>query len=229
MKRVIIFIPEFGGIRCERAFEKSYDDAFNYFLTVYGNDYTLLEERCEIGPHLEANRNYCVGLAIENGFDITIWLDGDLILPMDIFTRLICRENPLVAGIYYAKRGKYPICFKRGVFDEGIKHWTYDSIIDYPNTDFECDYPGEGCFRCDVSVLKKIKPPYFEWSYRSSLESQKGVDFLVRHGVRNGSEGRVFFEKIRDMGYKIIVDPKIQCEHITKIGVGRKEFEEKFR
>jgi hypothetical protein len=177
----------------------------------------------------------CVGRAIE-GYgqwkpDIAVFLDGDLRLQPDILERLICREDyKVVGGMYFAKRGKYPVCFKKGVYDSFRDIQLYNSVIDFPEGDFEVDYPGEGCFRIDVSLLKKLKAPYFQWGFRTPLETgQDKIEFLVKHGVRNAAEGAKFFEQVRGLGYKIVVDGKIQCKHIAEVEVGIEEFREKWK
>ena len=235
MKNVVVFIPTFGGMLPALKFERSLEVALYRFQAKHSKEYALIKDYCTVGPHLEANRNVCVGRAIEgyDGWhpDITVWLDSDLILPAGILERLICRDDyKVVAGMYYAKRGKYPICFRKGVYDKENDIQLYDSVIDYPDKDFEVDYPGEGCFRIDVSVLKEMKPPYFQWNYRSPLETgQDKIEFLVKYGVRNGAEGAKFFEQVRNLGHKIIVDPKIQCKHIGSTEVSQEDFIKKWR
>jgi hypothetical protein len=233
-KKVIIFVPTFGGMTPHFKFNRSFETAVNWFNHKYHVKYELSIDYCTVGPHLEANRNVCVGRAIE-GYkqwmpDIAVFLDGDLIVPHDILERLICRDDyKIVGGMYFAKRGKYPICFRKGKRDNYRDIQLYDSVVDFPNMDFEVDYPGEGCFRIDVSVLKKLKAPYFQWGFRTPLEiGQDKIEFLVKHGVRNGAEGAKFFEQIRGLDYKIVVDPKIQCLHIGESEIGIEDFKAKW-
>lgn len=231
-KNVIIFIPTFGGMSPHFKFNRSFEKAVNSFNQIHHFTHEMRADYCTVGPHLEANRNVCVGRAIEgyDGWkpDMAVFLDGDLVLPEDILARLIVREDyKVVAGMYFAKRGKYPICFRKGRLDKYRNIQLYESVVDYPNTDFEVDYPGEGCFRIDVSVLKKLKAPYFQWGFRTPLETnQDKIEFLVKHGVRNAAEGAKFFEQVRGLGYKIVVDPNIQCLHIASTEVGEKDFKE---
>lgn len=235
-KKVIIFIPTFGGMSPHFKFNRSFETALLKFNAKYNKIYEISYDHCTVGPHLEANRNVCVGRAIE-GYgkwkpDMAIFLDGDLILPENILEGLICRNDyKIVAGMYFAKRGKYPICFRKGKYDSYRDIQLYDSVIDFPqNKDFEVDYPGEGCFRIDVSVLKKLKAPYFQWGFRTPLEiNQDRIEFLVKHGVRNAAEGAKFFEQIRKLDYKIVVDPKIQCIHIGESEIGIKDFKQKWK
>jgi hypothetical protein len=234
-KKVIIFVPSFNGRHPHLKFSASFDVAVRWFNHKHSKVYELSVDYCTVGPHCEANRNVCVGRAIE-GYgqwkpDIAVFLDGDLIVPQDILEKLICREDyKVVAGMYFAKRGKFPVCFNKGAYDSFRDIQLYNSVVDFTMKEFEVDFPGEGCFRIDVSVLKKLKAPYFLYGFRTTLEiGQPQIEFLVKHGVRNATEGGHFFEQVRDLGYKMVVDPRVQCKHIAEVEVGIEDFEEKYK
>ena len=82
--RVLIFIP-LAGYRPYGQMESAYTNAKNYLLS-QTSEHEIREYRCTTFP-IDANRNCCVGHAIEGmqGFfpDTTIWIDADVVIPHD--------------------------------------------------------------------------------------------------------------------------------------------------
>ena len=45
-------------------------------------------------------------------------------------------------------------------------------------------------------------------------ESVDMLDFFIKYEIDNNTEDFPFWEQVRDVGYKIMVDPEIQLGHI---------------
>ena len=228
---MIVFLP-CAGLSFPREFVQSYLQARTYFQhhpDMIGK-FELVEDFPNYTPNMAANRNICAGKVIEGvyGFrpDISIWLDIDHQLPYDVLVRLLSNENPVVSGMYFGKNPPYyPIVYEKYKYDRGLKFWLYKSMFDYDQIDpFEADMVGMGCVRIDREVFLKLKPPYFRYQPHSLLENMKELEFLIRHGVENNTEEPKFWEQVREKGYKIIVDPKIQLGHIGKLIVNNEHW-----
>jgi len=230
MINIALFIP-MAGFRPHPEHVNSVINAVN-FLKNKRNDVLIHEYRCAVFP-IQANRSACVGHALEGfggryKFDTTIWLDGDMKFPENVLQRMLLHDSPVVSGVYYLKKWPHhPLIFKRHRYDREKKMWVYLPILDkvldiHP---FYADMVGMGCVRVDIEVLKKIKPPYFQYRYHSDLEPRlKEMDFLKKYMVQGNTEEAHFWEKVRNKGYKILVDPLIQCEHETVKWIGQSDY-----
>ena len=54
------------------------------------------------------------------------------------------------------------------------------------------------------------------------LETVPTLDFLIKYEIDNNTEDFPFWEQVKDVGYKIMVDPEIKLGHI-----GQQIYEEK--
>ena len=218
VKKVAIFVPlalPFGMVPQE--FFLSFDDTKEHLMQHI--DELPFEPRIEIfAPGtfpVDANRNHCVGIAISRDFDITVWFDADQKLEQDTLLRLLKPEFPIVAGAYYLKAEPFhPIVFKA---EDDFK--TFRPLWRYPTNEYYyADMIGVGCVRIDVSVLKKLKQPYFKYG-KIPLSVTKGnedMTFKREWGVDDVSEDVHFWKQVKEAGFKIIVDPQIQVGHIRK-------------
>lgn len=185
----------------------------------------------------DANRNECVGLTLEKGFDITIWFDGDQKLAPDTLYRLLVDGNdyPIYSGMYYLKSHPYhPIVFhNKKNFKVFIPIWRY------PLKDlFFADMIGMGCVKIDREVFEKLDSPYFKYNEipqeliddlklepEKNKETIEKLEFKKRHGVCDVSEDVWFWRQVKEKtDYKIVVDPKIQVGHVRKDVVDQNTF-----
>lgn len=228
MKKVIVFLP-CAGVSFPPDFVESWSKAKMYFQKNM-DGYQIAEYFPKFTPNMGALRNLCVGRVIE-GFreykpDISIWLDIDHELPVDILVRLLTPDLPVVCGMYYFKLPPHkPVIFKRVAYDRGLKFWVYTEIEDYDKVNmFEVDNTGMGCARIDREVLEGLRAPYFYYRQHSMLENIKHIEFAIKHRVDNNTEDFPFWEQVKENGYKIMVDPKIQLEHLKTIKIGQRHW-----
>ena len=167
MKKVVVFLP-CAGVSFPKEFVESYLKARTYF---YYNikGFELVEFFPAFTPNMAATRNFCVGKVIEGfkgGFvpDVSIWLDIDHELSVDVLVRLLKHDEPIVSGMYYLKSPPYyPIVYNREKYDSETNLWTYKTILEYPfDKMFIADMVGMGCVKIDREVFTKLNAPYFQ-------------------------------------------------------------------
>jgi len=176
----------------------------------------IQEYLCKTFP-IDANRNQCVSKVLEvNGIqhDISIWLDTDQSFPDHTLFSLLKHPYPIVAGMYYAKAEPFfPIVFKYSKESKKL----FNSILDYPDELFEADMIGMGCVKIERSVLQKLDKPYFKYQRHDKNSNAADSQWRYDNEIADASEDVWFWRQVRDKGFKIVIDPKIQCGHIMRL------------
>lgn len=109
---------------------------------------------------IDRMRNYTAKVAVENDFDYLLFLDDDVIVPVDSFDKLLKADKDIIAG-WTLIRG-YP--FKNMFFTYEGKE---NNLICTPDGSFTkgevVDVAAVGFSYCliKVSLLKKVPPPWF--------------------------------------------------------------------
>ena len=196
---------------------------------------------------IDANRNMATAQLIEKDFDISIWFDADQTFPRNMIIKMLTNPEPIVAGMYYIKQAPFfPVVYleskkskERGTFD-----W-FTPILDFPKDQpFHADMIGMGCVKIDVNVFKEIaekqvdrddyegKPEFFRYAAVPATEnpdiepSNERAAWRDKYLIRNATEDVFFWRLVRQCtDYKILVDPNIQCGHITSIVSDKNLFE----
>jgi len=225
-KKVCVFLL-CHGTSFPPEFVESYLKARTYFQHNISG-FELVEFFPRFSPNIGAMRSLCAGYMVE-GFkkyaaDIAIFLDIDQIFEPDILVKLLSHDLPIVCGIYFLKGKPYhPVIYQEGPLDASNGYHLGMPMLDYPQNElFEVFNTGMGCTRIDREVFLKLKPPYFYYREHSSLETSEMLDFLIRYRIDNNTEDFPFWEQVRSVGYKIMVDPTIKIGHI-----GQQVYEEK--
>jgi GT2 family glycosyltransferase len=137
--------------------------------------------------------------------DYIMFLDDDVLPPMNTITKLLSHQKDVVSGLYFAKQEPYfpQIYLKNKEVAE-----RYDCVEGYQKDSLiEIDSCGGGCLLIKAEVFKKLKRPYFQYVPKGENNPRKGEDFY-------------FCEKAKEAGYKIFCDTSIICKHIGKKYVG---------
>jgi len=218
-------------------------DTFYTFIYAYSyllnriDDLPFNIERLEIKAPtqfpIDANRNNAIAELIEDGFDISLWLDLDQTFPSNTLFRLLNNDFPIVSGIYHLKTlFTYPIVFRR-VEDDTDFTW-FKPIVGYPRDDyFEADMIGMGCVKINVDVFRDIAATYskdekiefFRYGINpirydgqddnKTPERIKAEKIRSKYLIRDVSEDVYFWKQVAEKtDYKIMIDPKIQCGHL---------------
>lgn len=143
-------------------------------------------------------RNTAAKIAIESNADYLLFIDDDVLVPLDALSRLLAANADIAAG-WTLIRG-YP--FKNMFFrytDE-----TKTNLENYPDSAFvydefgniPCDAVGFSCVLIKVDLLKKIQVPYFV----TGPYNTEDIYFCLK-------------ARLVEPDLKIVVDPRILTSH----------------
>jgi hypothetical protein len=145
-------------------------------------------------PFAAARNNAVQGVLLgENMEDVSImWVDSDIILPLDAITRLASYGKDFITGIYF-QRGDthWPLIAH---YNEEIDSFNW--IIRWPkNVVAPIDGCGFGCVLTSMKMLRDMEPPWFKYE--------------------KFSEDLSFCVKAKKAGYQLFVDTSVLCGHLA--------------
>ena len=234
VRNVVIILPV-AKSSLDAEFVITFDQAYGYLIANMDKlpyDVHILKWYERTFP-IDANREICAQYMVE-GFplkfdrnnkpvdyfraDISLWVDTDHTIPRDAFLRLIQHNRPIMLGVYYIKVGEkekpfYPVIFKRRVDKE--TDGLYSAVMEYPRDElFEVDFAGMGAACIHRKVFEKLDPPFFQYQLHPKGSSDYRSEWKNSHGIRDVSEDRYFWDKVKDnTNYPILVDPHVQFGH----------------
>lgn len=144
-------------------------------------------------------RNMLLKEAIIANCDYSLWLDADIYLTTEgfnhLYTTVQLPDKDVVSGIYYERAPPYnPVLRMEAEFNK------MKIVYDYPTDKlFEVDGMGMGC----VMMTRKAMNAVFK--------AHGGEPFYFN---KEASEDLNFSRNLRKLGYKITVNPLVQCTHI---------------
>ena len=149
-------------------------------------------------------REKLIEQALEIGSEWVLWLDSDMMFPPTTLTRLLNHDEDLV-GCNYMKRA-YP--FKTTAFTD-TTDWEKWIPIQYGDLQ-DAEAVGLGCCLMKTSIFKKLKKPYFEYTYQEKTKDWGGEDFTL-------------FKKLKKEGFDLKIDMNLSNEiyHIGTFAYGR--------
>ena len=142
--------------------------------------------------------------------DYVMFLDDDVLPPINTITKLISHKKDMVCGLYFAKQEPhFPQIFLKN--KENAE--KYDCVENYERDKLiEIDACGGGCMLIKGEIFKKLKKPYFWYIPSGENTLRKGEDLY-------------FCEKVKEAGYKIFCDTSIICKHIGRKLVGKEHWD----
>lgn len=158
----------------------------------------------QVGSLVYISRNELAHKAFEFSADYVLWLDSDMVFDPDLLERLMERMNDdkidIISGVYYRRTPPFsPVLYKNLTIDkDGRCQW--EEYTDLPDELFEAAGIGFGCVLMRTSVLMNVFAKYLDM-------------FTPLPGA---GEDLSFCWRARECGYKIHVDPAIQCGHVAK-------------
>lgn len=242
-KRVCICVPTTGLVRVEWMMARfgqvipcnwSNGDIFQFF-----------DQFSPMGWAVADARNICCQYVIDQNFEWVIFIDHDVILPVDTFLKMTDYmrngDVPVVSGLYYCKgshpeplifRGRgnsYYDGWKRGdkVWVDGIPMGCtliHASLIRYL-------YDRSEVYTCrsiagPVVVRRVFETPRRVWQDPESgkYNQQVGTEDLfwcdrIREKKAFENCGIAKFKKFQKMEYPYLLDTSIFCQHIDERGV----------
>jgi len=137
-------------------------------------------------------------IALEMKMDYMLFLDDDMVIPVDTFEKLFRHEKDVVAALAFTRNAPHdPVIYqcKEG-FEHGREYFVNLPVINYPkNQLMQCDAVGFGTVLIKMSVYEKMAKPYF------MSTAPTGEDILFCYNA-----GKV--------GAKIFVDTSCKVGHL---------------
>lgn len=134
------------------------------------------------------------------------FIDDDVCVPPDGLLRLLSHNLPVVTGLYVQRAmPMLPVVYR---CDERGHHVNLTKFCDGLQ---EVDACGAGCLLIRTDVLRAIEAtgePWFDWP-------SSGI-----------SEDLAFCSRVRSLGYPIVLDFDVKCEHLGILRVTYDMFEE---
>lgn len=147
--------------------------------------------------------------------DYLFMIDDDMLAPKDLFERLQARNVDVIAPLAFTRNAPYlpvmyqttkgwdPIMKQEYVINDWVRNWPRQKLV-------ECDAVGFGAVLIKVSVLKKMKRPFFMCS------SGTGEDIWFCHRAKEEAGARIFMDTTVELGHissPIIVDTALHEAH----------------
>ena len=167
--------------------------------TLAGIDVHVIYDQSTI---LLSQRERLANQALEIRADYALWLDSDMIFPSTTAMRLMAHDQNVVCGNYMKRAAPlqtvaYP---KRGDWENWLPLESDQELE-------EVEGIGMGCMMMRPAILADIEAPFFSFEYKNN--EWHGEDFY-------------FQQKLRDAGYKIMVDMNLsrQIRHVGQWAFG---------
>ena len=205
--KILIAVPTYENI---------YPDTYKsiYDLDKGGNE-TMFE--FIRGYDCAAARNRIILRAKDMGVDYVLMVDNDVVLPKDALLNLLEEGKEVCLG-YYAHRDTDNVyrgrtCVCKLTDERGKKYFNYPLESEYTAKELsdlreqgkhklQIHGGGMGCALIKMSVIKKLKYPYYNWV----LYNDKGML----------SEDLYFCEELRKKGIPIYTDTRVGCGHLLR-------------
>jgi SAM-dependent methyltransferase len=193
--RVLIGVPAFDGVVGE-AQENFFQLAYHCGRAALAYDFCLkiITKREQFRA-----RNHLVDLAIMNECEYLLMLDDDMIVPSDLFLRLVAHDLDCVGALYYQRGGSFhPVLMRQKSAKDGFRSIEFlnhfDKALAKPGL-HPVDVIGGGCMLFKVDVFRKLQQPYF-W-----------IDGIVGTDVH-------ICTKLREAGIQPYADTSIELGHL---------------
>jgi hypothetical protein len=140
-------------------------------------------------------RNLCAKAFLETDHSHLLFIDSDVVPPVNCLDLMLATNHPLVCGIYPLQL-EYDLCSSVA---RKLGPHTYGFLKDFPDEPFEIDAAGLGCCLIAREVLERLDEPWFR--------------FISRPDGHQTGEDIYFFEKCAEIGIRPIALPQVLCSH----------------
>jgi len=148
-------------------------------------------------------RNTAARMALESECDYLMFIDDDVLLPTDTFTKLYEADKAIIAGLVIIRGYPFNVMAFKTISDENTSREKIDYYNDLPEDGdknlvelVKCRAVGFSCCLLKVDVLKALEPPYFVtgtgntedvyFCLRTQHELDPAPDIYMHTGVRCG-------------------------------------------
>ena len=135
-------------------------------------------------PSIETARESIVNALLDAGYDKLVFLDSDVILDTSALLLMLSIEAPIACCPYMTKRGGLSVYYVTSDGSGGFKQvpLTID-MFSSPIT--PVDACGLGAVVVDSDVFRKMKPPYFLFSFNEKTRQYISEDMYFFLRVKN--------------------------------------------
>ena len=238
-RRVCIAIPATGLVRIEWMMSR-----FGQVIPVNwsnGDVFQYISQNSPLGYAVAEARNICIKYSIEGGFEWTLFLDHDVILPPDAFLKMneyMRKANiPVISGLYFCKGSHPEPLLFRGRGNSYYDRWK-------PGQKVWVDGIPMGCALIHNSILKVMWKESPEIMYeamagrelvREVFKTPRKAWFdpeKLRYNSISGTEDLFWCDRVKDENiftkagwpkyqkkkYPFLLDTSIFCRHIDENG-----------
>ena len=166
-------------------------------------------------------RNMCLGGSSTAGedqtpwqgkveYDYMLWIDSDIVFQIDDFIKLYNMKEDIASGLYLMQDGKHYATVENWDENYFVKHGSFEfltsELINGRKNPFYVDYTGFGFILIKKGIFESLKYPWFRplWKKFGSV-----TEFTM--------EDVSFCHMVKDLGYKVSVNPEVVVNHEKKI------------
>ena len=148
--KVVVCIPYTGYIAPQAAYSLP-------AMACYARSKGIELELLPIGLSLVyAAREQAAKYLLESGCDSLLFIDSDMVVPMDLVPRLIEADKDIVSGLAFKRVPGYEPCIFKKCDREGTEFY-----LDYPKGLIEVQGVGMACTLIKRKVFEILQTPYF--------------------------------------------------------------------
>ncbi len=172
-------------------------------------------------------RNMTAKVAIDNDCDYILFIDDDVLVPVDCLQHLIACDADVAAGWTVIRGYPFKNMFFKFTDESKLNLTNYDEGIKFNDKGLiECAAVGFSCALLRVSTLKKVEPPYFVTGpYNTEdiyycmklLAAVPEAKIVVDPGILTSHNlGSEYLDPLSRIAYKVYseaIDPSLKVEN----------------
>ena len=147
-----------------------------------------------IGTLIVNQRDQLADMALQAGSSHVLWLDSDMMFPVDTVQRLLAHEKSIVAGNYVTRQ--YP---HKTVAYTQLHDWR-SYVVNTGKSDLiKVSAVGMGCMLVTTDVIRGMQKPRFQTTYIPETQDHMGEDFY-------------FCQQAQQLGYDVLIDDALSMD-----------------
>jgi GT2 family glycosyltransferase len=137
---------------------------------------------------------------LQGGYDALLFVDSDMVVPVDLLTRLIEADKDIVSALAFKRTPGYEPCIFKELSEDDARFY-----LDYPRGLTEIEGVGMACTLIKRRVFEQVPQPWF-----------------FPHKVLG--EDLSFCVRARAAGFKIYCDTELICGHCNVETIGEAHY-----
>lgn len=145
-------------------------------------------------------REEAVKAFLEGEYEALLFVDSDMVVPVDLLTKLIEADKDIVSALAFKRTPGYEPCIFKECNEQDAKFY-----LDYPKGLIEIQGVGMACTLIKRKVFESVPEPWF-FPHKALGED---LSFCVR---------------ARAAGFRIYCDTTLICGHVTQDTIGEAHY-----